>query len=195
MFAYKGPRGMLVRGLFDDDDVASLPSQPNASLLWPLRMCDATATEPSCSAAAAPRTEPFVRSSPLLQARTLTDGWLDGVTVVVGTPEILASAISQKAFPLDCVDQLVIDECDVCLRPEPDCSALWRAATTSPRTWQTIAVGATVSDESLAFARSFGLLEDPWMVQFGDPQRLPPAMKHRVIVVVRPRGRALCRAA
>lgn len=105
----------------------------------------------------------------------------------MGTPEAFALAIREEAFPLDCVDFLVVDECDVCLRPDPDCSALWRAAATSPRRWQTVAVGATVGEEALAFARSFGLLEDPWMVQFGDPQKLPPAMKHRAVVVVRAR--------
>lgn len=120
--------------------------------------------------------------------RTRDEGWLDGVTVVVGTPEAFALAIEEDAIELDCVDQLIIDECDVCFRPEPDCSALWKAATSSPRRWQTVAVGATVSDETLAFARSFGLLNDPWMVQLGDPQKLPPAMKHRAVVVVSPRG-------
>lgn len=46
--------------------------------------------------------------------------------------------------------------------------------------------GATVSDESIDYARSFGLLEDPWLVKFGEPQRLPRSMQHRAVVVVRP---------
>lgn len=57
MFTYTGPRGMLVRGLFDKTDVA----------------------------------------------RTKDEQWLDGVSVVVGTPEAFAAAIAIDAIPLDCV--------------------------------------------------------------------------------------------
>ena len=47
--------------------------------------------------------------------RAARHGWLEGCSVVVGTPEALGRAISCGALPLSCVDQLVVDEADACL--------------------------------------------------------------------------------
>ncbi len=47
--------------------------------------------------------------------RAVSGGWLDGATIVVGTPAAFGRAIARGALPLTCVDQLVVDEADVCL--------------------------------------------------------------------------------
>ena len=60
MWSYTGPRGVLVRGMFDSKDLE----------------------------------------------RARSAAWLDGVSVVVGTPEVLAAAIAEGTLPLDCVDQV-----------------------------------------------------------------------------------------
>jgi hypothetical protein len=77
MFTYRGPQGVLVRGLFDARDVE----------------------------------------------RAVSGGWLEGVSVVVGTPAAFGRAIACGALPLTCVDQLVVDEADVCLPSEADLAA------------------------------------------------------------------------
>lgn len=79
MFSYTGPRGVIVRGLFDAADVR----------------------------------------------RSATQGWLEGCTVVVGTPAALGRAIACGALPLVRVDHLVVDEADACL---PSADQLARAA-------------------------------------------------------------------
>ncbi len=47
--------------------------------------------------------------------RAATKSTLDGVSVLVGTPAALGRAIACGALNLTCVDQLVVDEADVCL--------------------------------------------------------------------------------
>ncbi len=203
MFAYRGPQGVLVRGLFNALDV-----------------------------------------------QRAAEGWLDGVSVVVGTPEAFGRAIACGALPLTCVDQLVVDEADVVLpsaaqlrawgpppppppplqRAELEASAdtpvvviepeivvtdalpgdedeeeeeasslppppplraeeaasLWGAQAHAPRTWRTVIAGATMPDACLEAARAAGLIPDPVMVQLGPPAALPPALRHRLVVVAAP---------
>ena len=50
------------------------------------------------------------------------------------------------------------------------------------RTWQTVAVGASVPDATLAFVQSFGLLDDPVEIRLV-PGTLPPALRHRAVLL------------
>jgi len=60
--------------------------------------------------------------------RAATRATLEGVSVVVGTPAALGRAIACGALNLTCVDQLVVDEADVCLPGGEDVGAPEAAA-------------------------------------------------------------------
>jgi hypothetical protein len=211
MFTYRGPQGVLVRGLFDARDVE----------------------------------------------RAVSGGWLDGVSVVVGTPAAFGRAIACGALQLTCVDQLVVDEADVCLPSQADIAAwgplpappkpppaaeadsgadtpvrvvydaevvdddeprtqrdaaadadeqtaeevepppppplraeeaasLWGAPAHAPKRWHTVIAGATVPEACLDAARDAGLIPDPVLVQVGTPTALPSALRHRLVIVAPP---------
>ena len=55
--------------------------------------------------------------------RAATKNTLEGVSVLVGTPAALGRAIACGALNLTCVDQLVVDEADVCLPGGEDVGA------------------------------------------------------------------------
>ena len=60
--------------------------------------------------------------------RAATRNTLEGVSVLVGTPAALGRAIACGALNLTCVDQLVVDEADVCLPGGEDVGPLEAAA-------------------------------------------------------------------
>jgi superfamily II DNA/RNA helicase len=207
MFSYTGPRGVIVRGLFDAVDVR----------------------------------------------RAATQGWLEGCTVVVGTPAALGRAIACGALPLLRVDHLVVDEADACLPsadqlaragqllatapvteayvPTPDEEGdekqpydgpnflgaatpsplsppsvgegapggddvappaaleavealhLWTAPRAAPLRWHTFLVGATLGESHLAVAREAGLIPDPVQVAVTGPLAVPTGVTHRVLLL------------
>jgi superfamily II DNA/RNA helicase len=214
MFSYTGPRGVIVRGMFDANDAR----------------------------------------------RAATEGYLEGCTVVVGTPAALGRAIASGALPLLRVDHFVVDEADACLptlqdlsqaqkllaaapktemyvptpdeeddddstsilgaaTPSPSPAAapyddaeavsqndreaedgqpqavpleavealhLWTAPKTAPMRWHSFIVGATLDDSCLAVAREAGLVPDPVQVAVSGPLSIPAGVTHRLLVLPPP---------
>lgn len=215
MFSYTGPRGVLVRGIFDAQDAR----------------------------------------------RAALDGYLEGCTVVVGTPAALGRVIASGALPLLRVDHFVVDEADACLpsmddltraqqrlaaapkseayvptpdegdaddanmlgaaTPSPTPAAaspsdesplwndvpqaqtpgqllppppvepvealhLWTAPRAAPLRWHTFLVGATLDDACLAVAREAGLVPDPVQVAVAGPISVPAGVTHRLLVLPPP---------
>jgi len=81
--------------------------------------------------------------------RAATKGTLEGVTVVVGTPAALGRAIACGALNLSCVDQLVVDEADLCLPRGDGVSALEAvaAAPAAPAEQPRVVLDAEVVDD------------------------------------------------
>ena len=102
MFTFTGPRGVRVRGVFDDRDV--------------VRPAD-------CTAATLQTEHRLAALAPAAQARGAA--WLDGISVVVGTPAALAAAIKAETLPLYSVARAPsTDLCStqVCQRLATSCS-------------------------------------------------------------------------
>ena len=54
----------------------------------------------------------------------------------------------------------------------------------APERWQTLLAGATLPEACLEAARGAGIVSDPVIVQVGPPAALPPALRHRLVIML-----------
>lgn len=129
----------------------------------------------------------------------VTNRYLDGAHVVVGTPKLVAAALARGVEVVQHCVSLCVDEADACytLYPE-DMDYIIHACTTRETTSTlteerhkqngatrpaVVLSGATISDALLSHARDQTWLDDPIDIVVGERSMLSSTVKHAYVVV------------
>jgi len=109
-----------------------------------------------------------------------TFGKLDGVQILVGTPQHLAACVRGKGLDLAQLKVLAVDEFDACLSEFPEEMELLLDPQGSAR--RTVLCGATISDDMIAAIHARRWVEEAGDLRVDNASRVPSGTRHRYVV-------------